>query len=185
MCISWFTKFHRNKSVSSKVTSWCKNKGVNLAPKLCFLMCNRSWLSVTYDRCHTLTVSDRQWTVRYCFWCPWKGQPNISQPLYASFIHSRYIVFVHITVLQKSWKSNKSPGLYSKPAKVVRLHVWRYCHTPFQEHRLFVLLLVVRPRTFGKPLAGTVNFQFVQLHIYPLHTSWPTENIHADRIDNF
>ena len=91
--------------------------------------------------------------------------------LYASFIHSRYIAFIHITVLQKSWKTDKSPGLYSKPAKIVRLSVWRCCHTPFQDQRLFVLLLVVRPCAFGKPLAGTGNFQFVQLHIHPLHTS--------------
>lgn len=74
--------------------------------------------------------------MRYCFWCPWKDQPNIFQTLYASFIHSRYIAFVHITVLQKGWKTDKSPDLYSKPAKVVRLHVWWYCHTPFQDHRL-------------------------------------------------
>lgn len=102
---------------------------------------------------------------------PVKDQQNIFQPLYASFIYSHYIAFIHITVLQKSWKTDKSPGLYSKPAKIVRLYVWRYCHTPFQEHRLFVLLLVVRPRVFGKPLAGMGNFRFLQLHFYPLHTS--------------
>jgi len=95
-----------------------------------------------YDKCHALTVLDLQWTARYCFWCPWKDQPNIFQPLYSSFIHSRYIVFIHITVLQKSCKTDKSPGLYTKPDKFVRFYVRRYCHTPFQDHRLFVLLLV-------------------------------------------
>lgn len=179
-----FTKFHRNQSIRSKVTSGCRNKGGHLAPKFFFLMYNRSWLSVMYDKCHTLTVSDLQCTVRYCFWCPWKDQPNIFQPLHASFIHSRYIAFIRITVLQKSWKTDKGPGVYSKPGEVVRLPVWRYCHTPFQEHKLFVLLLVVLPRAFGKTPAGTGNFQFVQLHIQPLHTSWQRENIRADQTDN-
>jgi hypothetical protein len=111
MCMmSWFTKFHRNQTISSKVTSGCRNKGGHLAPKLCFLMYNRSWLSATYDKCHTLTVSDLQWTVRCCFWRPWKDQPNIFQPLYASFIHSRYIAFIHITVKQKSLKTDESPA---------------------------------------------------------------------------
>jgi len=48
-----------------------------------------------------------------------------------------------------------------------------------------VLLLFVRPRAFGKPLAGTGNYQFVQLHIYPLHTSWPMEYIRAEQTDSF
>jgi hypothetical protein len=186
MCMtSWFIKFHRNQSISSKVTSGCRNKGGHLAPKLCFLMYNWSWLSVMYDKCHTLTVSDLQWTVGYSFWCPWKDQPNIFKTLYASFIHSLYIPFIHITVLQKRWKIDKSPCLYSKPAKVVRPHVWQYCRTLLEDHRLFVLLLVVWPRSFGKPLVGTGNFQFVQLHSHPLHTFWPTENIRAEQIDNF
>jgi hypothetical protein len=61
-----------------------------------------------------------------------KGPTNILQTLYASFNHSSYIVFIHIIVMQKGWKTDKNPGRYSKPCKVVSLHVWRYCRTPFQ-----------------------------------------------------
>jgi hypothetical protein len=52
-----------------------------------------------------------------------KEPTKIFQPLYAPFIHSRYIAFIHITVMQKGWKTDLKPGLYSKPAKVIRLHV--------------------------------------------------------------
>jgi hypothetical protein len=44
-----------------------------------------------YDKCHTLTVSDLQWTVHYCFWCPWKTNKTSSN-LYMRLLS------IHITL---------------------------------------------------------------------------------------